>query len=105
MISAFHDVEKVRRFHFRAHIFEKIERTKGIARSLDKEDWRSQSAKNFVTKFCPVAHGAERISKTHDRIHIFFQSNVTTDASAHALANQYCRVIGSLSILRERRSI
>ncbi len=88
MVSTFHDMEKVRRFHFCAHTFEKIERTKRIARSLDKEDWRSQSAENFVTKFCPVAHGAERISKTHDRIHIFLQRNVTTDASAHALANE-----------------
>jgi len=98
-------MKKVRRFHFRARAFEKIERTKRIARSLDKEDWRSQSAENFITKFFLVAHGAEWISKTHDRIHLFLQRDMTSDAPAHALADQYGRVIGSLSILRERRSM
>jgi len=88
MISAFNSMEKVRRFHFCAHTFEKIERTKQIARSLDKEDWRSQSAQNFIAKLCAITGGAERIAETNDRIHLFLQRDMASDASAHALANE-----------------
>src|SRR6266849_5327248 len=70
MISAFNDMKKVRRFHFRAHIFEKIERTKWITRSLHKEDRRSQSAQNFIAKFCAITGGAKRIAETNDCIHL-----------------------------------
>src|SRR6266404_2826287 len=105
MIAAFNDMEKVRCFHFRAHTFEKIKRTKRITRSLDKEDRRSQSAQNFVTKFCPVAHGAERISEAHDRIHLFLQRDMTTNASAHALADKNDRNSRWLSRCGKRLSM
>src|SRR6266849_11115320 len=88
MISAFNDMKKVRRFHFRAHIFEKIERTKWITRSLHKEDRRSQSAQNFIAKFCAITGGAKRIAETNDCIHLFLQRDMASDASAHALANE-----------------
>src|SRR6266404_2269248 len=105
MVSTFHDMEKVRRFHFRAHIFEKIERTERITRSLHKEDGRLQSAQNFIAKFCPVAHGAERIAKTNDRIHLFLQRDMASDASAHALANENGRNTWWLSRRSERLSM
>jgi hypothetical protein len=71
MISAFNDMEKVRRFHLRTHTLEKIERTKRITRSLHKENRRSQSAQNFIAKFCVITGRAERIAETNDRIHLF----------------------------------
>ena len=105
MTSAFNDMEQVRGLHFRAHAFEKIERRKRIARSLNKEDWRSQCAQNFITKFCPIAHGAERITKADERIDVFFQGNVTTDAPAHALADEDGRNTWWLSCRGKRPSM
>ena len=71
MISVFNDMEKVWRFHLRTHTSEKIERTKRITRSLHKENRRSQSAQNFIAKFCVITRRAERIAETNDRIHLF----------------------------------
>ena len=102
MIAAFYNVENVPRFHLRAHAFEQIERTKRIARALDKEDRRAQSAQNFVAKFCPIAHRAERISKANERVYFFLQRDVTSDPPAHALADQDGRAFVNMSILGER---
>lgn len=90
MVSALDDVEQVRRFHFGADPFEKIERTKGIARSLRKEDRRPQTAQNFITQLGAVTHGAERISEADKRVYFSFQGQVAANPSAHAFANQNC---------------
>ena len=102
MIAAFDNVENVPRFHLRAHAFEQIERTKRIARALDEEDRRAQSAQNFVAKFGAITHRAKRISKANERIDFFLQRDVTPDSPAHALADQNCRSIVNMSSERER---
>ncbi len=105
VIAAFYNVENVPGFHLRAHAFEQIERTKRIARALDKEDRRAQSAQNFVAKFCAIAHRAERISKANDRVYFLLQRNVTSDPPAHALADQNRRAIVNRSTLGERFAV
>src|SRR4029077_1545222 len=94
MVAAFNDMQKVWRLHVCAYALEEIQRAKRIARALHKQDWRGQSAQNFIAEFCPVAHGAERIAKTNEPIHFFFERDVTADASAHAFADQDCRSAG-----------
>src|SRR5438876_6696860 len=88
MVPAFDDVQKVRCLHFCAHLVKEIQGTKRIARALHKQDWRIELSQNFVPEFCAIAHRAKRISETNKRVHSFFERHMTTDAPAHALANQ-----------------
>src|SRR6266446_8170650 len=88
MIAPFDDVNKVWGLHLAANTLKKIQRTEWVARALHEEDRCRQQAQNFIAQLCPVAHAAERISKTNDPIHFFFKRDVTPDTSAHAFADQ-----------------
>src|SRR6266566_745091 len=91
MVPAFDDVQKVLCLHFCAHLLKEIQGTKRIARALHKQDWRIERSQNFVPEFCAIAHRAKRIPETNKRVHFFFERYMTTDAPAHALANQDSR--------------
>ena len=93
MVSGLDDVEQVRSFHFGADLFEKIEWTKWIARSLHEEDRSPQTAQNFITEFRAITHRAERISEADKRIYFFFRRHVAPNPSTHAFADQNCAEI------------
>ena len=97
MIAAFDDVKKIFRCHFGSHFLEKVERTKCVARSLDKQDWRSQFAQDFVPKFLRVAAATERIAKTDHAIHRLFQRKMAANTAAHAFPYQDHALLSGLS--------
>src|ERR1700704_3992103 len=88
MVAAFDDVKEVRRFHFLPDVFEQIEGTEWIARSLREQDWRPQIAQNFIPQPFHVSGGAKRIAETNQTRDRFFKSDVATDPSAHAFPDQ-----------------
>jgi hypothetical protein len=90
MVSFFDNEKRVCRFHFSAHALKNIQRTKWIARPLHKQDRGLQSAQNFIPKSCSITRRAERISETNNSVDFFFQGKMTSNAAAHALADQNC---------------
>ena len=88
MVAAFHDMQKVWRFHFGSNPLQKIQRTQRIAGALHKENGRGQGAQDFIAEFCAVAHRAERVSKTNESVHFFSKRHVASNTPAHAFANQ-----------------
>src|SRR6266566_2045272 len=99
MVATFDHVEKVRDLHFGANALQKIQGTKRIERALHKEDRCRQGAQDFIAKFCPIAHRAERVSETNKTVHFFFERHMTSNAPTHAFADQNsrggCRSSGS----------
>src|SRR5258707_7807987 len=88
MVATLDDVPEIPRFHLGSHPLQKIQRTQRVARSLHKQDRRSQRAQNFVANFCAIAHGAERIAKTNQAFEFFLERHVTSDTAAHAFADE-----------------
>ena len=87
MIATFDNAQKVWGFHLDSNLFQEIQRTQRVARALHKQDGRSQSTQNLVAKFCPIAHGAKRITKANQAIHFFLERHMTSDPAAHAFAD------------------
>jgi hypothetical protein len=85
MIATLDGMQKISGFHLRSDAPQKIQRTQRVTRALHKQDGRSQRAQNLIAEFCAIAHGAERISKANQAVHIFLQRQVTPNPAAHAL--------------------
>jgi hypothetical protein len=59
----------------------------------------------LIAKFGAISHGAKRISKTNERVHLFFQRHVTSNPPTHAFADQDDRAIRRLPCLSQRLSM
>ena len=92
MIAAFDNAQKVWGFHLGSNLLKEIQRTQRVARALHKQDGRSKRAQNLVSKFCAVAHSAERIAKANQAVYFLLERQMTSDPAAHALADQDCPV-------------
>src|SRR4030095_131347 len=88
MVSAFHQMERIRRRHLFADFVEQAERAKRITRSLNKQNPSLQFAKDFIAQFCSVAHRTERISEANQGRDFFLQRYMTTNPATHAFADQ-----------------
>lgn len=73
MIAAFHHVQRILRCHIESDFFQKIERTKGVASSLDEDYWRPQIAQDFVAQLLGIASAAQRITEADQSGHRFFE--------------------------------
>jgi hypothetical protein len=93
MISSLDDVQFVHGLHLPTDIFEQVEGTERVARALHKEDWRPQLEKHLVAKLCRITCAAKRIAEAYDCRDFLFEGEMTSDAGAHALANQNRRPI------------
>src|SRR2546423_3098345 len=96
MIAAFDEVEKIRRHYLRSNALEQIERTKRVARPLNKQDRSAQVSQNLIAQLRSIAHRTKRIAQTNQAGDIFFQRNMAANSAAHALADEKNRS-GTLS--------
>ena len=73
MIAALDAMQEVAWLHFATNALQEIQRTKRIVGALHEQDRRSQSAQDFIAKFGPITHRAERISEANQTGDIFFE--------------------------------
>src|SRR5437773_11831639 len=94
MVAAFHDMQKVWRFHFGSNTLQKIQRIQRIAGALHKENGRGLGAQDFIAEFCAVAHRAERVSKTNVSVEFCSKRYVASSMPTHAVAGPVRNGIG-----------